>query len=242
MAGPAALFRELHRQLRFAHDLQEQLDRIPRQRRAFQARLAKADQAVKDEQEALKRLKVTASDKEKTLKSKGEAIRRYEQQYNEVTSKKEFDALKIEIAHNREQCGKLEDEILEALTETDERTARLPEVEKALAQVRDEVNKFEAEAGKRQADLQAQLTQMKGEIAASEAHIPDDYRAQYDRTKSSLGHDGFALVRGRVCTACNTEIIRNLEMLLLAEQFVVCKSCGRILYPPERPAAAESDA
>src|SRR5205085_159413 len=158
------------------------LDRIPRQRKAHQTRLARAEQAIKDEQEAIKRLKLTARDKEKTLEAKTEQAGRYEQQYNEVTSKKQLDALRIEIAHVREASSKLEDEILAALTETDERTAKLPEMEKTLAQIRDDISKFEAEAGRRQADLEAQLAQAKGQIALVEKHIPPDLLPQYERT------------------------------------------------------------
>src|SRR3954469_25434813 len=121
MAGPASLFREIHRVRRFADDLQEQLDRVPRQRKAYQAKLQRQEQALREEQEAIRKLKVTAADKEKQLKGKGEHIARYEQQKNASTSKREFDALVLEIAHNKEACGRLEEEALAAMEEGDAR-------------------------------------------------------------------------------------------------------------------------
>lgn len=233
MAGPMPLFRTIHRLRTHLHNLQEQLDRIPRVRKAHQARLAKADEALRDAQETVRKLKVTASDREKTLKSKHAQIARYEEQVNLVSSKKEYDALQLEIAHARTVCGQLEDQILQALTDSDEKSAQVPELEKVLAQVKGEVEKFEADAKTRKADLEAQAGQAREELRAAEASIPDDLRAQYNRTVASLGHEGLAAVKGRNCTECYTEIIRSDLDDLADDRFVTCKSCGRILYLPE---------
>ena len=75
MSGPAPLFREIHRLRRYARDLQEQLDRIPRQFKAHQARLQKREEDLRAMQEAIRKLKVTASDREKELKARHEKIR-----------------------------------------------------------------------------------------------------------------------------------------------------------------------
>jgi predicted nucleic acid-binding Zn-ribbon protein len=226
------VFREIHRLRTFIHNLSEQLDRIPRLRKAHQARQSKQEQAVRDTQEGIRKLKVAASDKEKTLKSKHGQIARFEEQVGLVSSKKEYDALQIEIAHARTVCGQLEDEILQALTEIDEKTAELPGLERALAQVKDEVAKFEADAQARAADFQAHLAQARKELQAVEVNVPADLRPQYNRTIASLDHDGLAAVRDQTCTACYTEITFQDLSALQRDQFVICKSCGRILYLP----------
>jgi predicted nucleic acid-binding Zn-ribbon protein len=232
MAGPMPVFREIHRLRGFIHNLQEQLDRIPRLRKAHQARLAKQEQALREAQEAIRKLKVTASDKEKSLKATNGQITRYEQQVNLVSSKKEFDALQLEIAHARTTCEKLEDEILQALVDVDEKTAQLPGLEKALAQVKDEVAKFEAESAPRQADWAAQQAETRKQLQAAEANVPAELRPQYNRTIASLDHEGMAAVKDRTCTACYTEIIYQDFAALELDAFVICKSCGRILYLP----------
>ena len=109
-------------------------------------------QALKDEQEAIKRLKLAATEKEKTIRQKGELIARYEAQMNTVSTKREMDALRLEIAHNQGACSQLEEEVLAAILEGEERTAKLPEAERLLAQVREDVAKFEADATRREAD------------------------------------------------------------------------------------------
>jgi len=102
------------------------------------------------------------------------------------------------------------------------------------------VAKFEADAQARTADWQAQRAAAQEELKAAEANVPADLRPQYNRTIASLGHDGFAVLRDGNCTACYTDVIHQDVMALQREQFVTCKSCGRILYLPssERPAGS----
>jgi predicted CXXCH cytochrome family protein len=237
MPGPAPIFREIHRLRRFAHDLQEQLDRIPRQLKIQQARLARQEQALQETKDKIKHLKVTASDKEKLFKGKHEAIERFQTQLNTAGSKKEYDALQLEIAHAKTECSRLEDEILAALTESEETAARLPEAEKAVKQAREELTKLEAQTGPRKADLEAQLAQTQSQLKKVEESIPADLRPQYNRTIVSLGAEGLAAVRDGVCESCHTEITAQTLHNLKQEMFVLCRSCGRILYLPEGEAA-----
>jgi predicted nucleic acid-binding Zn-ribbon protein len=233
MPGPAPIFREIHRLRRFAHDLQEQLERIPKQLKIHQARLAKQEQGLHDTKDAIKHLKVTASDKEKAFKSKHEAIERFQLQLNQSTSKKEYDALQLEIAHTRTECSRLEDEILTALTESEETTARIPELEKAVKLAREELTKFEVQTGPRKADLETQLAEAHGKLKKVEESIPADLRPQYNRTILSLGPEGLAAVRDGVCESCHTEMTMQAMNEMKQERFLVCRSCGRILYLPE---------
>jgi hypothetical protein len=233
MSGTATLMREIHRLRRFSRDLKEQLDRIPRQQKAYQAKLAAREQALKDEQEAIKKLKVTTSDKEKQLKAKGELMDRYTRQQTDITSRKEHEALMLEMAHAKDSISKLEDEIFAHMTEIDERTAKLPDLQKAIVTVKEEVSKFEAEIGVRKADFEKQFTESQGKLKECEKQIDREDKPQYDRTVNSMGADGFAVVKKKMCTECNTEIIRTMELNLHNDEFVVCRTCGRILYLPE---------
>src|SRR5262245_15693758 len=117
MSGLIALLRDLHRVHRQKRDLREHLDRLPYQLKAMRAKTARAENAFKEGQDALKRLKVGIHEREVSLKTKAGQIEKWETQINLVTSKKEYDALKLEMAHTKEECGRLEDEVLLALTE-----------------------------------------------------------------------------------------------------------------------------
>ncbi|MFM7151629.1 MAG: zinc ribbon domain-containing protein [Gemmataceae bacterium] len=242
MSGDASLFREIHRLRSYLRDLQEEIDRIPLQRKAFQNKQAKAEKNLADEQETIKKLKIGITDREKQIKSKGDQIERYQRQQNESTSKKEYDAFNLEIAHAREAIGKLEDEILQAMAEVEERQARLPTHEKALSAAKAELVQFEAEIGPRKTFLDEQFQDATGKLKEAEKLVPAKLKAQYDRTIQSMGADGFALVRDMNCTECYTEINRTLELRLINDEFVVCPSCGRILYlDAQKPRSTESE-
>jgi predicted nucleic acid-binding Zn-ribbon protein len=239
MSGPASLFREIHRLRRYIRDLQEQLDRIPRQIKARQKRIEERENELRSAQDEIRHLKVEASTKEKTIKGLQEKIARHEEQLPTLKGKA-YDAVRVEIAAERTKIGKLEDEALEALTLCDDKALQLPVRQKAVEEAKEDLARFEAQTNPRKADLEAQLRQALKDLEAAETQIPDDLRPQYNRTIASLGADGMAAVKDRNCTACYTEIVAHAQNDLEQEEFVVCSSCGRILYLPESAKADPS--
>ena len=89
---------------------------------------------------------------------------------------------------------------------------------------------YEQNAKVREASLTEQLAQAQKQLQEVEATLPEDVRPQYQRQVALRGEDALAPVQGRTCVACYTDITAQNFNELLMEQFVVCKSCGRILY------------
>jgi uncharacterized protein len=233
MSTPAAILREIHRLRRHAADLQARIDQGPRQTKAQHAKVARQEETLQQAHEALKKLKVTMHEKEVSLKATQQQIAKYEKQLNEAASKKEYDALKTEIAAARQKVRQLEDEILDAMGESEERTARLPEEEKALRQAKEEVLQYERDSAQRLAGYATQRDEALRQLAAVEATLPPDMRAQYDRLVAAHGADALSAVQNRTCVACYTEITAQMYNELMRGMFVPCKSCGRMLYLPE---------
>ncbi len=233
MSGPAVIFREIHRLRRFAHELQEQIDRLPRQQKAQQAKVARQEEILHQAQDALKHLKVDIHGKEGTLKSTHGQIAKHQKQLNEAGSKKEYDALQHEISDAKAVCQRLEDEILSGLADSEEKTAQLPELEKALRQAKEEYAQFESGIQERLTGYQTRLVETNKQLQEQEAALPDTLRAQYQRFAAARGPDALSAVQGRTCAACYTEITAQQSNELQQELFVLCKACGRILYLPE---------
>ena len=82
---------------------------------------------------------MTSRPSEVTLRSKSQQIAKHQKQLNESTGKKEYDALQAEIAADKKAMGGIEDEILNDMMETEERTAKIPELEKAVNRMEDYV-------------------------------------------------------------------------------------------------------
>jgi predicted nucleic acid-binding Zn-ribbon protein len=233
MSGPAAIFREIHRLRRFSHELQEQINRGPLQEKMQQAKVARQEESYREAQEAIKRLKVEIHGKEVTLKTAHGQVAKYQKQLNEAESKKEYDALQHEINDARAACQRLEEEILDSIADSEEKTARLPELERAVHQAKDEYARFQAGIQERLSSLQMQLAEAQKQLHEQEAALPSNLHSHYERVVAAKGPDALSAVQGRTCSACYTEITAQQYNELLQQQFVLCKSCGRILYLPE---------
>ena len=233
MSGPAILFREIHRLRRFAHELQEQIDRIPRQQRIQQSKVAHQEEILRQAQDAIKHLKVDVHGKEGTLKATHGQIAKYQKQLNGAESKKEYDALQHEIKDAKAVSERLEEEILAGLAESEEKTAQLPELEKAVRQAKEEQARFESGTQERLTGYQTRLAETQKQLQEQEAGIPAGLRTQYDRDVAAKGHEALSPVQGKTCAACCTEITAQQYCELQQELFVGCRSCGRILYLPE---------
>jgi uncharacterized protein len=233
MAGPATVLREIHRLRRHAHDLEQEIERVPRQLKGQQTRVARQEEAYREAQEQIKQLKLQSHDREGQLRATLQQITKHEDQLNKAGSKKEYDALKVEIANDKKKCQQLEDEILDCMGKIEERTAQLPESDTAVKQAKQEYAEFEKASQGREVSLREQLQQAQRAIEETEANLPPDIRPQYARLVGARGEDALAAVQNRTCMACYTEITAQAYNDLMLSQFVLCKSCGRALYLPE---------
>src|SRR5262249_31314400 len=157
------------------------------------------EELQKQAQENLKKLKVSISEKEKSLKAKHQEITKHEKQRDEASAKKEYDALQSEITTERQACSQLEDEILAGLMEVEEQTAKLPEYDKAVKQAKSELDNFDHISKERVAGLKEELGRAQAQIKEVEALLPEDIRVTYTREVNSRGEDALALVQNKIC-------------------------------------------
>jgi uncharacterized protein len=230
MPNTVDILRELHRLHKLIRDLNEQITESPSLLSAEQARLAKAETNLREAQDGLKHLKVSVHEKETSLKAAHAQIAKYEKQRDTAGSKKELDAFEHEISHNRQKVSQHEDEIFAGLSEIDERTANLPEIEKELARVKVESANFQKEADERLQRLTRELERARTELADAEKAIPEDHRAHYIRMIIGHGADALAKVQDKNCSFCNGSLTMQHLRELEAGRYTTCKGCGRILY------------
>jgi predicted nucleic acid-binding Zn-ribbon protein len=233
MAGIGDTLREIHRLRRHARDLQQEIDRGPYQLKAHRAKAAKVEEAFRAAQDALKKLKVTTHENEVTLKATHGQIAKYERQLDEVTDKKQYDALKHEIAAAREKARALEDAILEGMTEAEERAAKLPDQEQAVRKVKEDLAAFERDHAARLGRLADQIKDALGQLTEAEGRLPEQWRPQYQRLVNAYGADALAAVQGQSCSHCHTQITVQQLHDIQAGEFMFCRSCARVLYMPE---------
>ena len=230
MPGPSVILKEIHRLRNFIADLEAKIEQAPRQLAVQQKRLANQENALKAAQEHLQNLALLIRDKEGSVKATQQQIKKYEKQFEEAANKKEYDALKSEINQEREYVSKLEDEILAAMTETEEKTGQLPIIEKQTQAARAEFAQFEKDLQERLQRFASDKARADEELKTTEATLPDDIRPQYTRMIAGKGIEAISSVRGRICSACYTEVTSQMISELKREMFIACKNCGRMLY------------
>lgn len=236
MTQPGLIFREIHLHTQFAYEIQEQLDRIPRQIKAQKIKLEKMEKEFKEAQENIKRLKVSIHGKEVTLKELNTKITKLKKQQNEASDNKVYDALKTEIGTAKADIARTEDEYLFALTEQEEKSLALPLLEKALKAAKEDAGKVEKASLDRKADLEKQLAETSKKLKLSETGLHPDVLPNYQRIILALKHEALAPIAGKTCSACNGEITSQMQIEVRSFSFVACKSCYRILYLSEQDA------
>src|SRR5437868_2636529 len=125
--------RECHRLRVHLRDLQAEIDRGPRVLKEHQDELEAARQEHQAHHDSIKALKLKQRDDEGTLKQTEARLTKLEEQLTGISVQKEYAAKELEIAHAKEKRGELEDAILAAITELEEKTAAIPAVEEKWA-------------------------------------------------------------------------------------------------------------
>jgi uncharacterized protein len=230
MAGPAAILREIHRLRNHAQNLQSRIDLAPKQLKAQQNLVANREEELKQGHDGVKKFKVGIHEREVSIKAENQLIAKYQKQLNDISSKKEYDALKHEIAGVEVKIKALEEEMLGAMMELDEKTAKLPALEEAVKKAKAEFAAFERDYQTRLDTWSKERGGVDKLVADEEAKLPPEALAQYIRLVKAMGADALAAVEGKTCTACYTEMTTQYHHNVMLQQFVLCRNCGRVLY------------
>jgi uncharacterized protein len=227
------LLKELHRLRKLIRDAQAEIDRGPRVLKAHQTKLAGQEKALADAKDALKHRRADVLTGEATIKSLNQSVARHEKQLDTLTDPRQIEAKEHDIANAKESIAKAEDELWTAMTDVDERTAKIPELEAALNKAKADFATYEKEAAERLVRLKDEVKSATAALAAEEAKIPSSIRGQYDRLVKAHGADALAPVESQSCSHCRMGItIQMYSDLQRGTELIFCRNCGRALYLP----------
>jgi predicted nucleic acid-binding Zn-ribbon protein len=227
-----ALLRELHRNHKLIRDSKAEIERAPRVLKAHQTKLASIEKAFTDAKEELKKQKAHILTLESQIKSAQQTLAKNEKQLNNMTTQREIEAKQADIRTAQELIATTEDQLLQDMTEVDEKTAKLPEFEKNVVKGKADFATYEKDAAERLVRLQDELKTATKALAAKEAEIPAVMRNHYDRIIKAYGADALAAVESQSCSHCRVGVTGSQLLDLQRDSFLCCKSCGRALYLP----------
>lgn len=231
--GPNSLFRDLHRIHVQLRDLNERLERGPRQVKAHESNVARCEAELAQVRADTKAARVSTDQKQLLLKSAEVKIADLRNKLNQASSNREYQALLDQIAADEMASSVLADEILEALEKLDEFETRIAEAVQVVARAKEELAKVQHQVRDQQGLIEGDLRRLQSELQSAEHQLPADVRDVYQRMVKSKGSEAMAVVEGENCSGCHQTLTPNLLNSLLMDKIVVCQSCGRLLYLPE---------
>jgi predicted nucleic acid-binding Zn-ribbon protein len=235
---PAAVVSEIMRTLHRIHtqlsDLRARITAGPRQIAAHTTQVETAEAGKIGVQEDVKKAKMAADQKQLQLKSAEAKIRDLDGKLNACKTNREYQTLTEQIAADKMATKVLEDEILESLERVDLIKKTLPAAETAVEAARKVLGETKARVAAEAGHLEAEVQRLRGELESTERDLPADIRDLYDRVIKQKGAEGMAPLDGESCGGCYHQITGNMHSELLVGKVVMCRSCGRLLYMPER--------
>ncbi len=227
------VLREVHRLRKFLRDLQNEIDGLPRLKKAHEAKLARQEQNLKSAQDAIKHLKAENHEREVSLKSTHQQLQKYEKQMPDMKSPKEIEGKQTEIAAAKAAILQLEEQILASITEIEDASAQIPALEQLVKKAKAEFAAFEADTKERQERLLREKKGAETELKQAEVHLPAIIQTAYQRLVAAHGADALAMVNARICGHCLTSVTEQNLNELRQGRLLYCNTCGRLLYLPQ---------
>jgi predicted nucleic acid-binding Zn-ribbon protein len=225
-----ALLKTIHRILIQKRDLNDRVQRGPRQVTVAENALARFEQEL----EALKQLKtktqMAADSKQLHLRERESKIATLKGRLNTAESNREFQLLKEQIEADQAANSVLSDEILELLDKVDQITAQVATAESNVSKAKAECNRVRDTVAAELANLKSELQRVSGELANCEASLSGDVLAEYRRLVAHRGEDALAETDLKTCGNCCTTISAQTISELMLKRPVFCKSCGCLMY------------
>lgn len=233
MSVSTAVLRELHRIHEQLSDLQERLERGPRQVKLRQATIEQKQAQLANAQEHVKQTKKSADQKQLDLRSGENKIEDLKNKLNACSSNKEYQSLLEQIAAAEMANSVLADEILEALERADQLENEVKTAEREVSDAQRDLETFREKIAGEAEGIRSEMERLQGELVQAEKRLPADFKKDYDRVIRLKGAEGMAEVEDLVCQGCGKQITLNMQNELLLSKPVFCKSCGCLLYLAE---------
>lgn len=234
MTIAAGALRELHRIHRQLSDLRDRLARGPKQIAAGEANVKRSETELATLKDAYRKARIACDDKQLQLKQREFRLAELQTKLNQAASNREYQAFKEQIAADLQANSVLSDEILEGLESLDEHQKNIASADAYVAKCKEDLQKVRTRVTEQQQGLESELARVMSELATAEEVLPSDFREQYERVARSRGEGALAQLEGESCGNCFQMLTPQTLNDVFLHKPVFCKSCGCLLYPPER--------
>jgi predicted nucleic acid-binding Zn-ribbon protein len=149
-----------------------------------------------------------------------------------VNNPRELQALQDDVASIRRRINQLEDDELEIMELAEPVDAEQSDLAGQRDQLDAEGERLRAALAEAEADLGAQLAEVRAQREAVAAEVPAELWSEYDKLRARLGGVAVARLVGSTCQGCHLGLsaveVDRIRKLPLDEP-VHCEECGRLL-------------
>lgn len=230
MSAGAGSLKELHRLHIKLRDVQEQLQRGPKQIQARKQFTERKRKELEDQEAELTRLKKAADEKSLQLKSTEARITNLKSKLNSASSNREYDVIRSQIEADQMANSVLEDEILEAYEAVDRAQEKYQELQQAYEAALSEEKRVEEEFAATEPGLKQQAEELEASLKDAERSLPGEVAEVYRRLVQAHGAGALASVEDDACSACFGILSPQRRVELNTGKIIFCPSCGRLLY------------
>jgi len=158
-------------------------------------------------------------------------IARYQTQLMEVKTNKEYTAMLHEIEAVKEERGRIETGILQAMDAADALEGAIKSKEAALAGEQQRVSAGLAKLREEEQEAASRKASLESDRSSVEAELPADLVSEFARVSRARGGLAVARVVAGLCQGCSVRIQpRIFQQVRRNEGLLRCDSCKRFLY------------
>jgi predicted nucleic acid-binding Zn-ribbon protein len=229
MATVLEVLREIYETRRELTDLREQIKRAPLQLKAKENEVEKIKGRIAAEKDEAKKVRVDADARELSLKQAESRIRDLKGKLNLAESNKEYQVIQDEIKRITSDNDKLQDEILEKITQEEEKRGIIKTSEEELAAA-------QAEFGKYKEVVDYKITKLKGQVEILAQRLKQlepelgESLGDYQRMVAAKGDVGIAECIAGTCQGCFSEQPPQSWQELLVGRPCKCRNCGALMF------------
>ncbi len=214
-----------------ASDAHKRLAEEPERRKALDARLETAKQAVASAKERLASNQAARREIEKDVAVHQGRLSKFREQAMAVKTNQEYHAIQHEIAFAQTEIKKREDQILELMLAADDLSAVVKKSDAALASEQKAVEADRQKLAQELSSLKADLERIAAERAGLVSGMTPQVLSTFDLIAKRRSGIAIAEARDGTCTVCHVrlrpQVFNNVRT---NDQIIQCDSCNRILY------------
>jgi hypothetical protein len=219
-------------------ELTREISYLPKHIAEIESRLHSHQKKLEADRAALAANQKERKRLEDDVKVWEQKISKLRDQMSEAKTNEQYWAFQHEIEYAQAEIRKIEDRILDRMTEAESLEKNVSAAEAALKQETAEVEAEKREASRRTDADRAELAVVQERRRAIAGAITAKTLGIYERIGRQRGGVAVAAARDGRCLACNVVLrLAYYQLVRANDEVYTCEACGRILYytPPEEP-------